>query len=140
MAHVSANRSGPSNILSLPNAKEGKAYRRRRNRCRSFVLLAAAVLLSPLILAQDATQVTGVDPSSGKVNDSVTVNGANLGKGSVSAVFLSDDKDDFKATIVEQTAEKIVVKVPQVKAGSYHVSVQVGDKILIKPIRFTVQE
>ena len=106
----------------------------------SFVLLAGAVLLSPLILAQDATQVTGVDPPSGKVNDSVTVNGTTLGTGSVSAVFLSDDKEDFKATIVEQTAEKIVMKVPQVKPGSYHVSIQVGDKILIKPVRFTVEE
>jgi hypothetical protein len=140
MAHASANHSGPSTILSLLNAKEEKAYHRRWDSCRSFVLLAAAVLLSPLILAQDATQVTGVDPSSGKVNDSVTLNGANLGKASVSAVFLSDDKDDFKAMIVEQTEEKIVVKVPQVKAGSYHVSIQVGDKILIKPLRFTVEE
>jgi hypothetical protein len=140
MAHASANPSSPSNILPLLNARGAKAFHCRWNKRRSFVLLAAAVLLSPLILAQDATQVTGVDPSSGKVNDSVTLNGANLGKGSVSAVFLSDDKDDFKATIIEQTADKIVVKVPQVKAGSYHVSVQVGDKILIKPIRFTVQE
>jgi hypothetical protein len=140
MDHASADHSRPSATLPTLNALEEKACRRKRDRYRGLVLLAAAILLSPLLLAQDSTQVTGVDPSSGKVNDSVTVSGANLGKGTVSGVFLSDDKDDFKATIVEQTAEKIVVKVPQVKAGSYHVSVQVGDKILIKPVRFTVEE
>jgi hypothetical protein len=140
MAHSPASHSGPRNIRSQVTARGGKANHRRWNRWGSLVLLAGAVLLSPWILAQDAVQVTGVDPSSGKVNDTVTVSGTDLGKGSVSAVFLSDDKDDFKATIVEQTADKIVVKVPQVKAGGYHVSVQVGDKILIKPVRFTVQE
>jgi hypothetical protein len=105
-----------------------------------LVFLAAVVLFAPLIFAQNTPQVTGVDPPSGKVNDSVTVSGQNLGKESVSAVFLSDDKSDFKATVVEQGAEKIVVKVPQVKSGNYNISIQVGDKIFIKPVRFTVQE
>jgi hypothetical protein len=140
MAQVPASHSGPGNILSSARTADGKAGIRRRKRYRSILLLVSAALLSPLILAQDAGKVTGVDPASGKVNDSVTVSGTDLGKGSVSAVFLSDDKDDFKATIVEQAADKIVVKIPQVKAGSYHISVQVGDKILIKPVRFTVEE
>jgi hypothetical protein len=41
---------------------------------------------------------------------------------------------------VEQSAEKIVVKVPQVKSGRYNISIQVGDKLFIKPVRFTVDE
>jgi len=101
---------------------------------------AAVVLLSPLLLAQSNPQVTGVDPPSGKVNDSVTLTGTNLEKSSVAAVFLSNDNDDFKAAVTEQTPEKIVIKVPQVKSGIYRISVQVGDKILIKPLRFTVEE
>lgn len=140
MAQPVASYSGPGNILSLHNAGEGNGSWRAGNKYRSLALLAAAILLSPLTFAQGNAQVTGVDPASGKVNDSVTVNGENLGKASVSAVFLSDDKDDFKATIVEQSDGKIVLKVPQVKLGSYHISVQVGDKILIKPVRFTVEE
>jgi hypothetical protein len=84
--------------------------------------------------------VAGVEPSSGKVNDSITLTGQNLGKESVSAVYLSDDKNDFKAAVVEQSAEKIVVKVPQVKSGRYNISIQVGDKLFIKPVRFTVDE
>jgi hypothetical protein len=140
MAHAPENPSGPGNISIQIKARQGKTGHRQGNRYMSLALLAAAVLLAPLVLAQDVAQVTGVDPSSGKVNDSVTVSGTNLGKTSVSGVFLSDDKEDFKATIVEQTAEKIVMRVPQVKAGTYHVSIQVGNQILIKPVRFTVEE
>jgi hypothetical protein len=98
------------------------------------------VLLSPLLFAQSTPQITGVEPPSGKVNDTVTISGQNLGKDAVSAVYLSDDKNDYRATVVEQGAEKIVVKVPQVKSGNYNVSIQVGDKLFIKPVRFKVQE
>ena len=137
MANISASVSGPRRILCLANSKRERRLRAARAR---WVFLAAVVLFAPLIFAQSTPQVTGVDPPSGKVNDSVTVSGQNLGKESVSAVFLSDDKSDFKATVVEQGAEKIVVKVPQVKSGNYNISIQVGDKIFIKPVRFTVQE
>ena len=65
--------------------------------------------------------------------------GENLGKSNVSAVFLSDDKTDYKATVVEQSDGKIVMKVPQVKAGDYKVSLQAGNNIYIQPVRFTVQ-
>jgi hypothetical protein len=74
------------------------------------------------------------------VNDSLTVSGEALGKDSVAAVFLSDDKTDYKAMILSQAADKIVMKVPQVKPGGYNVSIQVGTGILIEPVRFTVQE
>ena len=141
MVHVLSSDSSPGDILSLPSAREGKArHGSKKNMSSRFIFLAVAVLLSPLLLAQGTPQVTGVDPSSGKVNDNVTVTGENLGKSSVSAVFLSDDKSDYKATIVEQSDEKIVMKVPQVKSGDYNISIQVGTNIFIKPVRFTVQE
>jgi len=125
-------------VLHSRSFAEAIVARGRNLRC-AHLFLAAAILLSPLAIAQSVPSVTGVDPASGKVNDPVTVAGSDLGKGSVSAVFLSDDKDDFKATIVEQTAEKIVMKVPNVKAGDYNISVQVGDKLYIKPIKFKVE-
>jgi len=140
MANVSARGRGPSGRLCLPDATDKKQLQRTRNTRARFVLLAAVFFLSPLIFAQSTPQVTGVEPPSGKVNDSVTVSGENLGKSNVSAVFLSDDKNDYKATVVEQSEQKIVMKVPQVKSGSYNVSIQVGDKLFIKPIRFKVEE
>ncbi len=104
-----------------------------------WVLLAAVVLFASLAVAQNAPQVTGVDPASGKVNDTVTVSGNNLGKDSVSSVYLSDDKNDYKTTIIDQSDDKITVKVPQVKAGDYNVSIQVGNNLFIKPVKFKVE-
>ena len=113
---------------------------RSRNSYARILVVAALVLIAPLGLAQASPHITAVDPAAGKVNDDVTVTGESLGKGTVSAVFLSDDKTDYKATVVEQAAEKIVMKVPRVKAGSYNVSIQVGNNIYIQPVRFEVQE
>jgi IPT/TIG domain len=105
------------------------------------VLIAALLLLclAPRTVAQSSPKITTVAPAAGKVNDSVTLTGENLGKDSVSAVFLSNDKDDFKATVVEQGSAKIILKVPDVKSGGYNISIQEGDKILILPLKFTVQ-
>jgi hypothetical protein len=104
-----------------------------------WMLLGAVVLFASLAVAQNAPQVTGVDPASGKVNDTVTVSGNNLGKDSVSSVYLSDDKNDYKTTIIDQSDDKITVKVPQVKAGDYNVSIQVGNNLFIKPVKFKVE-
>src|SRR5690348_3383148 len=73
----------------------------------------AAVLILPLrsTRAQSSPSVKAVDPTSGKVNDSISVEGENLGKGVVSAVYLSDDKSDYKAVIVQQANDKIVLKI-----------------------------
>jgi hypothetical protein len=105
----------------------------------SFVVALLLLCLAPRAGGQNSPKVTGVAPAMGKVNDSVTITGENLGKDSVSAVFLSDDKDDYKATLVEQGSAKIVLKVPEVKSGGYNISIQEGDKILILPVHFTVQ-
>jgi IPT/TIG domain len=102
--------------------------------------LAALVLLAPLAFAQAFPHIKAVDPNEGKVNDSVTLTGDHLGKDVVDAVFLSDAKTDHKGAIVEQSDEKIIMKVPQVKAGDYNVSVQSGGNILILPVRFKVEQ
>jgi hypothetical protein len=139
MANVSVSGGTSSNVLSPPKAR-GRKLLRFHVSPRRLLFTAAAVLLSPLLFAQSAPQINGVAPPSGKVNDTVTISGQNLGKDAVSAVYLSDDKDDYRATVVEQGAEKIIVKVPKVKSGNYNISIQVGDKLFIKPIRFKVEE
>jgi hypothetical protein len=109
---------------------------------RIFALTVFAILLVlplRLTLAQNSPSVKSVDPTSGKVNDSISVEGENLGKGVVSAVYLSDEKSDYKAVIVQQASDKIVLKIPQVKPGDYNVSVQAGAAIYIQPVRLTVQ-
>ncbi len=138
MANASVSHLVPYGFRRLRSSGERKRSYRSKDKWR-WGLLAASVFLASLVFAQATPRVTSVEPSSGKVNDNVTLTGENLGKGSVSAVFLSDDKTDYKATVVEQAAEKIVMKVPQVKPGDYNVSVQSADKIFIMPVRFKVQ-
>jgi IPT/TIG domain len=140
MATHSAGEPGFGNIPFSTNTKNGINNNRGKNLRRRWMFLAGVILFSSLAVAQNAPQVTGVDPASGKVNDTVTVSGSNLGKATVSSVFLSDDKSDFKATIVDQGEDKITMKVPQVKPGDYNVSVQVGDKLFIKPVKFKVEQ
>jgi hypothetical protein len=139
MATFSAGGPEFGKIPYFPNPKKGIGADRNRSLYKRWMILAGVILFSSLAIAQNAPQVTGVDPESGKVNDTVTVSGNNLGKATVSSVYLSDDKNDYKATIVEQTDGKITMKVPQVKPGGYNISVQVGDKLFIKPVKFRVE-
>ena len=140
-------RSGPtcdadsSRFVHLSGAENGslRVYRRRMFLGISVVAAVLLLCLAPRAAGQSSPKVTAVAPAAGKVNDNVTLTGENLGKDSVSAVFLSDDKDDYKATVVEQGSAKIILKVPQVKSGGYNISIQEGDKILILPLKFTVQ-
>lgn len=141
MANSPAYDPCSSRFAHLTGVENGTAWPARRRTIFKISFIAVILLLSlaPLAGGQNAPKITAVAPATGKVNDSVTLTGENLGKDSVSAVFLSNDKDDFKATLVEQANGKIVLKVPEVKSGGYNISIQEGDKILILPVRFTVQ-
>ena len=126
----------------MPNSQPSRRFHRNKIVFASSALLIAAAIVAPSVRplgAQGTSRVTGVDPDTGKVNDTVTVAGEDLEKSHVSAVFLSDDKDDHKASIVSQEAAKIVIKVPDVKPGSYNVSIQTASAIFIQPVKFTVQ-
>ena len=127
-------------LFFAPNSPGRSSTRKALNRMLTLTAFAALLALPlRLTLAQNSPSVKTVDPTSGKVNDSISVEGENLGKGVVSAVYLSDDKSDYKAVIVEQASNKIVLKIPQVKPGDYNVSLQAGAAIYIQPVRLTVQ-
>jgi len=106
---------------------------------KTFGVTAILILAAWSTCAQNAPRLTGVEPSTAKVGETVTATGENLGKGSVIAIFLSDANNDYKVQVIEQTPEKIVFKVAQVKPASYNVSLQVRNEIFIQPVRLTVQ-
>jgi hypothetical protein len=108
-------------------------------RSRQLFLMAGALLTASLALGQATPRVSGVEPEAGKADSNMTVTGENLGSDTVLGIYLSDDKSDYPATVVEQTAEKIVVIVPQVMPGGYNISIHVGNNIFIQPVRFTVE-
>jgi hypothetical protein len=139
MATLPASVPNFGKIYFFANTRNRNTSGRQGNALKRWVFLAGVILFSSLAVAQNAPQVTGVDPASGKVNDTITVSGNNLGKDSVSSVYLSDDKNDYKTTIVDQSDAKITVKVPQVKSGDYNVSIQVGNNLFIKPVKFKVE-
>lgn len=99
----------------------------------------AAILVGAFAWAQAGPRITKVDPAAGKAGMNLTITGENLGNGSVDGVLLSDNEKDYPAEMVEQTAEKIVMKVPAVQPAGYNVSIKVGNNIYIQPVRFTVQ-
>ena len=101
--------------------------------------MALLLLAACLAWGQGAPRLTGVDPATAKVGQTVTAAGENLGKGTVIAVFLSDANNDYRLQVVEQTPEKIVFRVAQVKPASYNVSLQVKNEIFIQPVRLTVE-
>jgi hypothetical protein len=141
MAKSPAADPGPSRLVHHSGVENGTLrFTRRILQGISFITALLLLLcLAPRAGGQNSPKITGVAPATGKVNDNITLTGEHLDKDSVSAVFLSDDKDDYKATLVEQGAGKIILKVPQVKSGGYNISIQEGDKILILPLKFTVQ-
>jgi IPT/TIG domain len=124
---------------SQPRGPLGRRSRTAFVSCTVLIAAALVALSVGPLGAQGSARVTGVDPATGKANDMVTVAGENLEKKNVSAVFLSDEKDDHKASVVSQEADKIVIRVPVVKPGEYNVSIQSGNAIFIQPVRFTVQ-
>ena len=131
--------AGDSPRWTLFRPSPSKRFTLSQHALLAMAIVALLAVQARTVLAQNTPSFTTVDPVSGKVNDQITVTGENLGKTSISAVFLSDDKNDYKATIVEQSNTKIVMKVPQVKPGSYNVSYQKGNSIYIQPVRFTVE-
>ena len=100
----------------------------------------AVLLFASLAIAQAGPKLTAVEPVAGKVGVNCTISGENLGKGSIDGILLSDDEKDYPAEVVEQADTKVVVKIPEVKAGGYNVSVKVGNNIYIQPVRFTVEQ
>jgi len=141
MANGLGSDTGDVFARCLPSPNDRAETHCGRGRQKSvWKVLAVTLLLASLVSAQGAPRIMSVEPASGKVNDNVTLTGDKLGKDSVSAVFLSVEKDDFKAIVVEQTDSKIIIKVPQVKPGNYNVSLQVGNQIFIEPVRFKVQQ
>ena len=113
-------------------------------RSRFFLrVVVKALVVSVLatgVWALDTSRVASVEPATAKVGANVTLQGEGLGKKAVVAVFLSTTNEDFAATVVEQTNEKIVIKVPKVKPGDYSISIQVEKVIFIQPIHLMIEE
>ena len=106
-------------------------------------LLLAALMGSAILLADaPLPQVRTVDPMSVKAGDEVTLQGENLSQEFVSGIILTDGTTDFKASITEQAAAAIKIKVPAaMKPGRFGVVVRLkkdATKEIEQPVKVTV--
>ena len=109
----------------------------------SIPLLAA--LASPVYPQSQAVMPTmsSVEPDSGKIGDLLVVQGANLDRDNVAALYLTDGKTDFKVTIIEQTNTSIKFKIPaEVRPGRLALMVLTRGKepkLIEEPVKITVE-
>ncbi len=115
---------------------------------RSYLLISLAVLAiltaaAPVYAEGAFPRMTTVAPDTGKAGDVLSVSGENLGKETVSQLFLTDGKNDTKVEITEQVATSIKFKIPAAaKPGRFNLLVLTADKqpkLIEQPVKVTVQ-
>lgn len=86
---------------------------------------------------------TSVDPGVGRVGDLLVIQGINLDRANVAALYLTDGSVDIKVAIVEQTATSITFKIPpEAKPGRFALMVLTtgkAPKLIEEPVKLTVE-
>ncbi len=110
-------------------------------RTKTWIVCALACLSVALYAFQALPRCTSLDPDTAKVGDTISVKGENLDKKSTGDLFLTADNKDTKVAISEQSETEIKFKVPQVKAGRYHLSILTANKanIIEQPVVLTIE-
>jgi hypothetical protein len=103
------------------------------------MLAGAALLIAEVPMPQMKT----VEPDTAKTGDILTVTGENLDKNAVAEVYLTDEKNDFKAVITEQSPGTLKVKVPaSTKPGRLALMVLTTGKqprLIVEPVKVTIE-
>ncbi len=87
-------------------------------------LILALVLTVPAAWAA-TPRMTGVSPSGGHNGDEITASGQNLDSTTVTKLFLTDGRKDYRVTMKEQTADSIKFAIPaRLKPGYYNLMMQ----------------
>ena len=88
--------------------------------------------------------MTSVEPDSAKVGDLLVIQGANLDRDHVAALYLTDGKLDVKVPVVEQTSTTIKFKIPpEAKPGRFALMVLTkgkDSKFIEEPVKITIEE
>ncbi|MCX6625348.1 MAG: IPT/TIG domain-containing protein [Acidobacteria bacterium] len=102
------------------------------------------VLLIPQALFPEAMpRMTTVEPGTAKIGDLLNVAGENLGKASVSQLYLTDGKNDLKVAVTEQNDSSIKFKVPATaKPGRFALMILTSGKegkLIEQPVKVTIE-
>jgi hypothetical protein len=101
-------------------------------------LLAGLLLFATMLRAQSITTVT---PLTAKAGDTVSAKGEGIDSAKVDRLYLTDGTHDFICQMVEQTADAIKFKVPDMmQPGRWTVMVHTKkDQLIEQPVKLTVQ-
>jgi len=110
----------------------------------TFAVGLACLLLLPLTGAAQSARITSVAPSTAKVGDVVSAAGEGIGSADVDGLYLTNDVQDTKVEMIEQTNKTIRFKVPAgLKPGRWalmiHTTSGEGTKLFEQPVKVTVQ-
>ncbi|HTT63805.1 MAG TPA: IPT/TIG domain-containing protein [Bryobacteraceae bacterium] len=108
-----------------------------------LLLASPAQVPSQSSTGGNSPMMSAVEPDSGRIGDTLTVQGQSLGADAVAALYLTDGQHDTKVVITEQTPISIKFKIPpQAKAGRFALMVLTkGDKpkLIEEPVKVTVE-
>jgi len=99
------------------------------------------MLLSVLAIAQSGPRITGVEPTTSKVGDTLIVRGESLSDGSMEGVVLFNDGngESYPTEIVDRADDQITVTVPDVEPATYSLALQIQGVIYTEPVQVTVE-
>lgn len=117
-------------------------------------LIGGLLFVSLLLLGADkdpkdqgwkpTPMMRSVSPDSAKAGDQVTITGEHLDKALVSEVYLTDGKSEVKTAIIQQSDDKIQVKVPaDAKPGRVRLMVlttAVPPQFLEQPVSLVIEQ
>ena len=111
----------------------------------SIPLLLAFALPACLQSQTGMPLMRSVDPTSGRAGDVLTIQGDNLGREDVTALYLTNDSGDIKVPIMDQSSASIKFAIPRdAKPGRFALMVLTskgggGPKLIEQPVKITVE-
>jgi hypothetical protein len=111
-----------------------------RTKCVPILVALACVVAA--LAYEGFPRIQSVDPETGKIGDTASAKGENLGKAYVGDLFLTDGTNDTKLDMVSQADGEIKFKIPQkAKPGRYHLMILTPNKAsyIEQPVVYTVE-
>ena len=109
----------------------------------SLVMLLATVIPAPAEAQASFPRLSAVTPDTGGVGDVLVVEGENLERSGVKALYLTDGKKDWQTEIIEQSATSISFKIPDnAIAGRFSLMILTAGKepkLIEQPVKVTVE-
>lgn len=108
---------------------------------KTWLIALSLISASALSAFQGVPKCSSVDPETAKTGDMVNVTCENLDKSTVGGVYLTDGKDDTKVAVMDHTADKLKIQVPNIKPGRYHIAFLTANKssMVEQPVVLTVE-